>query len=458
LGTTTYFIRGAIIETIHYLFALDGFAKRKTISYFSCHMKPFLFKLLTVAVFVVLAQYTFCQDTSFQALLDSGKASFKRQRGTEKEDYSQAFQYLSKAVQVNPGNTEARYFFGYTLDRLSAVDGDQMNLIRKEMTARASEQFEILNSIEKKYTGEMAVLDPYSKISSIWGSLAQAYLSKNLPDSAAWAFAEGKKRGGFLEPTLAFNRQLLNSCGPNGILVTVGDNLTIPCWYLQTIERLRPDITVVDANLVNTGWYPKYLKNTQRLAMGFSDVQLDTINYCTWTAQQITIKKPGDSHQQFSWLLKPTYYGGYILKGDRVLLDILQHNLYKRDFYFSNGIDTSWNLFLGDYLTGDGIVARLRLVRNDLTTPHTIVSKNFALYNMDGLDASEINKSPDALGLLNSFRWAFYSCIYFLHSKGELTAARALLKQMIRKFDPAKLPYDSKELEDAIDQISSLLK
>jgi len=62
-------------------------------------------------VFALLTQQGFCQDTSFQALLDSGKASFKRQRGLEKEDYSAAFQYLSKAVHLNPRSTEARYFF-----------------------------------------------------------------------------------------------------------------------------------------------------------------------------------------------------------------------------------------------------------------------------------------------------------------------------------------------------------
>src|SRR6185295_9169568 len=100
-------------------------------------------------------------------------------------------------------------------DRLNSSDAVTMIMSSKVMTVKASEQFEEVNRLQPDYRGELAILDPYAKLASIWGSLAMAYLYRNQPDSARWAFKEGKKRGGFIEPILEFNRQLLNSCDPN---------------------------------------------------------------------------------------------------------------------------------------------------------------------------------------------------------------------------------------------------
>jgi hypothetical protein len=231
--------------------------------------------------------------------------------------------------------------------------------LKKEMTIKASEQFEEVNRLEPVYKGELFILDPYAKLTSIWGSLAEAYLNRKLIDSAKWSFSEGKKRGGFIEPILEFNRQLLNSCDSNAILVTYGDNITIPIWYLQTIENYRTDITVIDANLVNTIWYPKYLKAERNLKISFSDAVIDTIEYKQWQSQQVTVVNPIDTTQGFSWELRPTYMDNYILKGDRILFDIFQQNFFTRPIYFNNNSDSSYNLFLSPYLVDEGLVNRV---------------------------------------------------------------------------------------------------
>lgn len=48
---------------------------------------------------------------------------------------------------------------------------------------------------------------------------------------------------------------LLNSCEENAILFTFGDNETFPLWYLQEIERIRPDISIVNISFLNADWY-----------------------------------------------------------------------------------------------------------------------------------------------------------------------------------------------------------
>ena len=52
----------------------------------------------------------------------------------------------------------------------------------------------------------------------------------------------------------------LKSVGPQGILVTHGDNDTFPLWYAQEVEDVRTDVRIANTSLLGTDWHIDQMK------------------------------------------------------------------------------------------------------------------------------------------------------------------------------------------------------
>jgi len=72
------------------------------------------------------------------------------------------------------------------------------------------------------------------------------------------------RSGRYIARDFAYN--YLNSCAPDAILFTSGDNDTFPLWYAQEVEGIRTDVRVICLPYLASDWYIDQLKRKSWLS------------------------------------------------------------------------------------------------------------------------------------------------------------------------------------------------
>ncbi len=393
-------------------------------------------RTLTVLFFTLISTCVYSQTTDFDTLLQQGKDEFYKD--FDKQDYENAVNTLEQAIRLEPENSEAHYFLGYAYSRVNSKDGKGMIAMNLPLTIKSSEQFELVNKLTPKYDGAVVSLDPYSKLTAEWGSLAMSYWHNNKPDSALWAFNEGKRRGGFGEFYLSINRKVLDFCTQNSILISSGDNFTIPLWYLQIVEKYRTDVAVIDISLLNTIWYPKYLVNNSDLTFGLSNQELDSIQYIQWSDSVITINTSANT--DFSWTLKPSYYEKYLLRGDRLFLNLLTNNKFNREIFFTKGFIEDSRLSLKDNLNSIILIDRLNYNQKQNLTFKEYKSRLLPV--LDCLNNLNTN-SQQELNFVDNIRFDIFTRVYDCINNEDKKQAKRLIKITDKKVNHKDFPFQS---------------
>lgn len=103
----------------------------------------------------------------------------------------------------------------------------------------------------------LASLTPSARGMMAWSPVLLLAL---VPLGTNWRWAS--RAGDYAARDWAYN--YLASVEPYAILFTNGDNDTFPLWYLQEVEGIRRDVTVVVGQYLFTPWYPKQLEELTR--------------------------------------------------------------------------------------------------------------------------------------------------------------------------------------------------
>ncbi|MBF0585824.1 DUF2723 domain-containing protein [Prosthecochloris sp. N3] len=232
---------------------------------------------------------------------------------------------------------------------------------------------------------------------------------------------------------------ILQSCGPDALLFTNGDNDTFPLWYLQEVEGIRTDVRVINLSLANTGWYLLQLKNTSprgaaKVRFSLSDRELKEISYVPVDPFEVSVpaggaadllekdspgaaaRFPGSVSDTLSWTLRPTvtFRGqGFLRPQDVAVYDIVMNNFADRPICFALTVGQDNLLGLDPFLQLEGLVYRLVPVRvaGEEGEPHVDLSRLasllFEMYRYRNLADPDVFLDETARRLSSNYKPLF---------------------------------------------------
>ncbi len=147
--------------------------------------------------------------------------------------------------------------------------------------------------------------------------------------------------------TYDYGRNFLATLPQNALVITYGDNDTFPAWYLQQVEHIRPDVTVINYALANTIWYIRQLRQRD-LYLPLTDeaVQAAAFGPVPWHERIVPLPLPVDTGATGSgagviapdslMVTVPAALGGrYLLPAEYVLLQMVHTGRWSRPICFS---------------------------------------------------------------------------------------------------------------------------
>jgi tetratricopeptide (TPR) repeat protein len=256
-------------------------------------------------------------------------------------------------------------------------------------------------------------------------------------------YKEHNRHGDYIPWDYAYN--LLQSCRPNGVLFTNGDNDTFPLWFIQEVENVRKDVRVVNLSLVNTNWYIKQLKTHEpKLVVGFSDDEINALEPQPWRFKQAVGFKVPNSN--ISVELEPR---SYLKVQDIMVLHIVQNNYPARPIHFAVTVSDDNMMGLEKYLVMEGMVYTLTEEKKNKeidakATAHMVDS----VYRFRGLGDPKLFVDGNTEGLLTNYSATNFRLVMWAQERvTELQRQLEDLRKVPNPSDSVKVAIAAKDAE-----------
>ena len=297
----------------------------------------------------------------------------------------------------------------------------------------------------------------------------------------------------------------LESCAPNSVLFTYGDNDSFPVWYVQDVEQVRSDVRVVNLSYIQAGWYidmmrqkafksdplpftltsDKYLEGerTQLPVYKRSDLTVnikniiqfvghnekeyltdisgrgDYVNYIPTNKISIDVDSSvvlanGTVKKYFkNRLVSPMvweYSDEEAYKGDVAMMDLLSTNKWGRPVYISTTVPSSQYKGLENYFIQEGMAYRITPVKIDknemgdfgMIDPYLMYDNMMNKFKWGNADDPSVYLDENNRRMFCNFRRLFGNLGRELLKVGDTTRAIEVVNKGLSLVSTNKLPND----------------